>query len=106
MSNLLANAVRYADPGSEVVISLREAEGVAWIEVSNQGPDIPEAVLPNLFDRFFRLEPAREGSSDNHGLGLAIVAAIARMHGGTTLARSTEGVTTIGFSLAIRRPGT
>lgn len=104
VSNLLSNAVRYARPGTEVVCSLREEGGCAWLEVANAGPDIPAEALPRLFDRFYRVQPSREGSSGNHGLGLAIVAAIARMHGGTAVARSAAGRTTIGFSVALR-PG-
>ncbi len=92
--------VRYAVAGSEISILVRQDSGSVWIEVTNEGQPVPEAALPSLFDRFFRGHPAREGSSENHGLGLAIVAAIARMHGGATCAKSEDGVTTIGFSLA------
>lgn len=100
LSNLLANAVQYAHPGTEVRIDIRQTPGSVWVEVTNHGPALPPQALPRLFDRFFRLEPAREGSSVHHGLGLAIVAAIARMHGGRTVARSSGEVTTIGFSVA------
>jgi len=100
ISNLLANAARYADRGSEIGVSIAREGQLVWVEVTNQGSEVPPAALPRLFDRFFRMEPAREDSSNNHGLGLAIVAAIARMHGGTTVARSSSSQTTIGFSLA------
>ncbi len=100
VSNLVGNAARYATHGSEVVVALREEGSLAWIEVCNQGEELPSTALPRLFDRFFRLQPAREGSAANHGLGLAIVAAIARMHGGTTRASSVGGRTTIGFSIS------
>jgi two-component system, OmpR family, heavy metal sensor histidine kinase CusS len=58
--------------------------------------------LPRLFDRFFRADSSRccDGEEQHHGLGLAIVAAIARMHAGRTLAESREGLTRIGFTLA------
>ena len=102
VSNLLANALRYAESGTAIVIALHRSGDEAWIEVRNRGPELPEAILPKLFDRFFRAESSREGSSENHGLGLAIVAAIARMHGGSTIARSSKGVTSIGFSIASR----
>jgi two-component system heavy metal sensor histidine kinase CusS len=100
ISNILANAARYADPGTQITISIRREDALVWLEVTNCGAEVPPASLPHIFDRFFRMEAAREHSDTNHGLGLAIVAAIARMHGGRTVARSTPGRTTIGFSLA------
>ncbi len=108
VSNLLGNAVRYATPSTEIVCTLREDDGCAWIEVANFGRDIPAEALPHLFDRFYRVQSCREGSSGNHGLGLAIVAGIARMHGGSTIARSSAGRTVVGFSVAQRlgeKPG-
>lgn len=102
VSNLVGNAARFAEPGSTLVVTLQETEGQACIEVRNRGPELSPEVLPNLFDRFFRAQSSREGSKENHGLGLAIVAAVARMHGGSTSARSNAGVTSVGFSLATR----
>ena len=73
----------------------------ARVEVSNEGPAIAPEALPRLFDRFYRADESRccDGQSQHHGLGLAIVAAIARMHGGHTLAESAQGRTRVGFSL-------
>jgi len=103
VSNLLSNAVRYAVPHTEIVCSLREQDGGAWVQVANFGADIPPEALPRLFDRFYRVQSCREGGSGgNHGLGLAIVAGIAKMHGGYTVARSVAGRTVVGFSLAVR----
>lgn len=102
LSNLLANAVRYAEPGSTVRIHITElGADVVQLSVSNRGATIDAAHLPLLFQRFFRADPSRSGAHRNHGLGLAIVAAIARMHGGSPLARSAHGVTTIGFTLRL-----
>lgn len=100
ISNILANAARYADPGTQITISIRREGDLVWLEVTNSGAQVPPASLPHIFDRFFRMEAAREHSDTNHGLGLAIVAAIARMHGGRTVARSSPERTSIGFSLA------
>lgn len=105
VSNLLGNATRFAEPGTAIVVALQEDDRHAWIEVRNSGPDLRAEVLPLLFDRFFRVQSSRERSSENHGLGLAIVAAVARMHGGSTSARSSAGVTSIGFSLAASAAG-
>ena len=105
VSNLVGNAARFAESGTTIVVALREEEGQSWIEVRNRGPRLAPDTLPHLFDRFFRAQSSREGSSENHGLGLAIVAAVARMHGGSTTARSSAGETAVGFSLAAVHPG-
>lgn len=100
ISNLLANATRFAERGSVVDVDIEpDAAGGVRLSVSNVGPVIPAEHLPRLFDRFYRADAAREHGSTNHGLGLSIVAAIARMHGGKPFARSAAGRTTIGFSI-------
>ena len=101
MSNLLSNATRYAQPGTRIEVGIQEAApGEVVLSVTNTGPEIAEEHLSRLFDRFYRVDTARKhGEDNNYGLGLAIVAAIARMHGGRTFARSSHGMTTIGFSV-------
>jgi two-component system heavy metal sensor histidine kinase CusS len=102
LSNLVSNAARYADKGSPVVVRIEPpAEaGRGRIVVENRGAPIDAVMLPRLFDRFFRADRARSACQQHHGLGLAIVAAVARMHGGRTLAESLDGVTRIGFELS------
>lgn len=100
ISNLLGNAIRYAHDGSTIDIRIDTQTDYAWITVSNRGNGIAADALPHLFKRFYRAERSRLGSSEHHGLGLAIVAAIARMHGGETRARSTESVAEIAFSIS------
>lgn len=102
ISNLLGNAIRYAEPSSSIAVTIQAHDGSVWIKVANRGKEIPTDALPDLFKRFFRAERSRSGSSEHHGLGLAIVAAIARMHGGETRAWSRSGVTEISFSIAAR----
>ncbi|MBF5005881.1 heavy metal sensor histidine kinase [Diaphorobacter caeni] len=103
VSNLLSNATRYATSGSTIVIGIdaREQDGerdaVAMISVTNAGADIPQTHLRHLFDRFYRADSARHNADRNHGLGLAIVQAIAKMHGGSTFAQSMDGRTTFGI---------
>jgi two-component system heavy metal sensor histidine kinase CusS len=100
---LQVNATRFASPGSTVVIGIvSEADQQVRVEVLNQGPAIEAQALPRLFDRFFRGDDSRccEGEEQHHGLGLAIVAAIARMHAGRTVAESSSGITRVGFTLA------
>ena len=100
MSNLLGNATRYASTGSIVQINLRTGdEDRVLISVTNYGNTIDPEILPQLFDRFFRADPARSHGQSNHGLGLAIVGAIARMHQGKPVARSENGVTSVGIEI-------
>ena len=103
LSNLIGNATRFAQPGTRLAVRIAQpSPGAAVrVEVENTGPAIAAEALPRIFDRFFRADAARcsaEGS--HHGLGLAIVAAIARMHRGEPMASSKDGRTRVGFSLA------
>ncbi|MFY1667533.1 heavy metal sensor histidine kinase [Pseudomonas sp. Pseu.R1] len=82
LSNLVANAIRYADEHSEINIRVVRSTEHCRIEVENQGPNLSEAALSKLFDRFYRVDASRHQSSDSNGLGLAIVAAIMQLHGG------------------------
>ncbi len=102
LSNLLGNATRFARRGSTVVVRIAPgAEGHVQVAVQNEGDTIDAQSLPRLFDRFFRADASRTSAeTQHHGLGLAIVAAIARMHAGRTVAESQGGVTRVGFTLA------
>jgi two-component system heavy metal sensor histidine kinase CusS len=103
LSNLLGNAVRFAEHGSTIGIRIApEGAGPVRVVVQNAGAGIDATALPRLFDRFFRGDASRccDDGEPHHGLGLAIVAAIARMHAGSTLAESHGGVTRVGFTLA------
>ncbi|WP_242168920.1 MULTISPECIES: heavy metal sensor histidine kinase [unclassified Pseudomonas] len=91
LSNLLDNALRFTPPGGEVRVRLED--GVK-LSVENTGEGIPAALLPRLFDRFYRADPARrEGSSEHAGLGLAITQSIVRAHGGRIYCESGAGWT-------------
>lgn len=100
VANLLGNAIRYAQRGSCVVVCIApDAAEQVRVEVRNAGEPIAPQHLERLFDRFFRVDAARPDSQSHHGLGLAIVAAIARMHAGRPLAASEGGTTRVGFTL-------
>lgn len=100
VTNLLINAVQHSERGTEIVAEIAaRADGIR-VAVHNRGAPIQADQLPRLFDRFYRLDSARSGSSSNHGLGLAIVRAIATMHGGQVFATSERGVNTFGFTVA------
>ncbi|MCH5633797.1 heavy metal sensor histidine kinase [Pseudomonas syringae pv. syringae] len=83
VSNLLSNALRYTPAGSTISVQIRlEGEYIA-LDVTNPGEQIPEAHLSRIFDRFYRVDPARrEGDTNNAGLGLAIVRSLVDAHGG------------------------
>jgi len=99
--NLLGNAIRYAQLGSELRVHIAQrADGCAQLWVENTGPTVPPEQLPRLFDRFYRADASRcEVERPHHGLGLSIWAAIARMHDGEAGVESAAGRTRVGFSL-------
>lgn len=78
--NLIDNAARYARHSIEV--RLRAVDGTAHLDVSDDGPGIPEAERDRVFERFVRLDASRDRDSGGSGLGLAITRQIARAHGG------------------------
>ncbi|MBI4313048.1 MAG: GAF domain-containing protein [Chloroflexi bacterium] len=80
--NLLNNAVRYAQPGTPIEITMTRGEAKALINVSNYGESIPEAEQVQIFDPFFRGKVARQKGIRGLGLGLAICRDIVHAHGG------------------------
>jgi len=87
LSNLLLNALQHTSPGGEIRLSLDSADdGSAIISVQDTGCGIAEEYLPKLFDRFYRVDPAR--SAEGTGLGLAIVKSIMDLHGGSVIITS------------------
>ncbi len=81
IKNLIENAVLYGGSGSKVTVRIRapDGKGVAWIEVEDDGPGLPESERLLVLDRFYRVPG---GPSEGCGLGLAIVKEIAERHGG------------------------
>ena len=103
LGNLLSNAVQHTAPGRTVVVRLAEAAGVAVVEVINPGQRIPSEALPLLFNRFYRLDPARCRKGQGAGLGLAIVKSIIELHGGQVSAKSDDKQTTFEVRLPLPR---
>ncbi|WP_454687998.1 heavy metal sensor histidine kinase [Achromobacter aloeverae] len=101
VTNLLQNAIQHTRGGTRIVVRLERQAGGVSVTVSNPGDPIDAAHLPRLFDRFYRVDAARNdhGAAHGHGLGLAIVKAVASMHGGRVFAFSAGGSTAIGFNL-------
>jgi two-component system heavy metal sensor histidine kinase CusS len=104
MTNLLDNAIRHGAGPGLVTVTIEDHGDEVCIGVRNKGAPIQEAHLARLFDRFYRLDPARENSGDSHGLGLAVVKAVACMHGGSVFARCANGEVLVGFFLRKRGP--
>ena len=103
LSNLLSNAIRHAERGSAITAVLNEEETLVHLTIANRGVPIPDEHLPRIFDRFYRVEPARERSSDGAGLGLAITRSIIAAHRGTITAASDPTGTRFDVCLPIAR---
>ncbi len=80
--NLVANAVNYTPEGGAIEISLAMVDGEARVTVSDTGIGISAEHLPHIFDRFYRVDKARNREDGGTGLGLAIVKSLAEAHGG------------------------
>jgi two-component system heavy metal sensor histidine kinase CusS len=94
LSNLLDNALRFTPAEGEVRVRISQQPKVLGLVVENTGEGIAAELLPRLFDRFYRADPARqEGSSEHAGLGLAITQSIIRAHGGQIRCESGDGWT-------------
>ena len=102
MYNLLENAVKFSDPGSELGVSLFKQGGKAYVSVRNHGPTIPADELPLIFDRFHKADKSRSADRDGYGLGLYIVKTILGNHGEDIAVTSRDGVTEFVFSLTLK----
>lgn len=104
LTNLLQNAIQHSPNGARIGIAIDAKEHEVQVTITNPGAPIAPHHLPRLFDRFYRVDSARRDFNGihGHGLGLAIVQAIARMHGGRAFAASCDKLTTIGFTVEKR----
>lgn len=101
VSNLIANAVKYSPDHTRVGVGVRSAKGFVEIAVTDQGVGIPEADLDRVFERFYRVDPARSRATGGTGLGLAIVKHVVGNHGGDVRVWSQPGK---GSTFTIRLP--
>ena len=99
--NVLRNAVNYSTPDSEIRVTGSREGGQAEIRISNQGLEIPEGELANIFEKFYRLDAARSTRTGGAGLGLAIAKEIVERHGGTIRAESNGRSTSFIISLPL-----
>ncbi len=101
--NLITNAIRYGQEGKYVDIRGWVEEDEVVTEVANYGEPIPQADLPHLFDRFYRVEKSRATHTGGSGIGLAIAKHIVDLHQGVISADSNEYRTA--FTVRLRRDG-
>jgi len=99
--NLIENAINYSPNGTRVAITLKVLNAIAEVAVSDQGIGIPEKDLERIFERFYRVDPARSRLTGGTGLGLSIVKHIAINHGGDVSLWSVEGA---GSTFTVRFP--
>lgn len=99
--NLLENAINYSPENTKVSVSSTISDGIVEIIVADQGIGIPEAEQDRIFERFYRVDPARSRETGGTGLGLSIVKHVASKHGGEVKVWSSPNV---GSSFALRLP--
>lgn len=100
LTNLLGNALKYSEPGTEVVIGAEGADGQVRVWVADQGKGIPPEELPHLFDRYYRARGARR--TEGLGLGLYITRMLTEAHGGRIWVESEVGRgSTFSFTLPV-----
>lgn len=91
VSNLVANAVAYSPDGSSVIVTAKPGDTVVELTITDQGIGIPAREIDRIFERFYRVDPARHRSTGGTGLGLSIVKHVAASHGGDVRVWSVEG---------------
>ena len=99
--NLIENAVNYSPLETKVSISTSIENSIITISVADQGIGIPEAEIERIFERFYRVDPARSRETGGTGLGLSIVKHIITKHGGEISVWSSENV---GSTFSVRLP--
>lgn len=88
LANLLENALRHTPAGGSVTLAARRARGGVEFVVTDTGEGIPAQHLPHVFERFYRVDSARDRDHGGSGIGLAITKALVDAHGGHVTARS------------------
>lgn len=91
MSNLFSNAVKYSNTGGQITIQIRENKGFGIFSIEDHGIGIAKQEIPLIFERFYRTDLSRSRKTGGAGIGLTIVHAIVRAHGGTISVESEEG---------------
>ena len=105
VSVLLDNAVRHST-GADIAVSLKVQGRTAVLNVTNDGKEIPAEKLEHLFDRFYRIDEARNSEGHHYGLGLSIAKAVAERHGGDIGVSCRDGKVSFSVSLPAKKAGT
>ena len=100
-ANLMSNALEHTPPATPVHVRVTRDGEHAVLEVSDEGPGLDDEHAQKVFDRFFRVDPARARDNGGAGLGLAIVSAIVEAHGGTVAVETAPGA---GARFIVRLP--
>lgn len=98
-NNVLRNAAAYSFPHSEILISAEESEHSVIISFINKGTTVPKEKLTAIFEKFYRMDEARNSNTGGAGLGLAIAKEIISLHGGTITADSNDNTVTFTITL-------
>ena len=102
VSVLLDNAVRHST-GEEIALSLKKQGHSAVLTVENDGEAIPEEKAAHLFDRFYRVDEARNSEGQHYGLGLSIAKAVAEKHGGSIGVACADGKVTFTVMIPVKK---
>lgn len=103
LQNLISNALAHTQEGGTVAVGTRSASGLVEVWVSDNGSGIPPEHLPQIFERFYRVDPSRSRSTGGSGIGLAISKQLVESHGGRIWAESEFGTGSIfRFTLPLR----
>jgi heavy metal sensor kinase len=100
LTNFIENAIKFSEPDGEVRVTAWRSNGEVGVTVKDSGPGIAPAARAQVFDRFYRADPARRREGSGSGLGLSICREIAEAHGGRVWVESEEGKGSA-FSLAL-----
>ena len=91
IDNIINNAIKYSPDGGKITVSMKTTDTQMILSISDEGLGIPKKDLPEIFDRFYRVDKARSRAQGGSGLGLAIAKEIIKQHNGFIWAKSEYG---------------
>ena len=99
--NLVDNAVKFCPQGGQLGLTIKEGPEKAYVSISNEGETIPPEELPLVFDRFHKIDKARNRAQEGWGLGLYIVKTLVCSHGENISVASRDGKTEFTFTMPL-----